>query len=95
MNFDKNVKNLPEHIFLSAHFLKEISTFNNIYIEISGGYHSTITSILFYELGYKNIGLIHNDTKLQYKECLDNIQRIVYITDYSLIFKNPNLKRNL
>lgn len=90
---DKKVKILPEHILLPKQFLKEISNFKNIYIEISGGYHSTITSILFYELGYKNIGLIHNDTKLQYKECLDNIQKIVYITDYSLIFKEPNFKK--
>ncbi len=81
-----NSINLPEQ------FLKEISNFNNIYIEISGGYNSTITSILFYELGYKNIGLIHNDTKLQYLECLENIQKIVYLTDYSLIFKQPKLK---
>jgi len=92
-SFDKKVKNLPEHIFLSGHFLKEISIFDNIYIEISGGYHSTITVILFYELGYKNIGLIHNNTKLQYSECLDNIQKLIYLTDYSLLFKNPNLKK--
>ena len=66
----KNKKNflpdktfLPEQIFLSGQFLKEISIFDNIYIELSGGYHSTITAILFYELGYKNIGLIHNNTK--------------------------------
>ena len=93
MILDKNVKKLPEPIFLSGTFLKEISTFKNIYIEISGGYHSTITTILFYELGYKNIGLIHNNTKLQYLECLDNIQKLIFITDYSLIFKEPNLKK--
>ena len=80
-------------IELPKQFLKEVNKFDNIYIELSGGYHSTITTILFYELGYKNIGLIHNDTKLQYLECLENIQKIVYLTDYSLIFKQPNLKK--
>lgn len=95
MIFDKNVKNLPEQIFLSGQFLKEISTFDNIYIEVSGGYHSTITAILFYELDYKNIGLVHNDTKLQYSECLDNIQKLIFITDYSLIFKEPIMKKKM
>ncbi len=83
----KEIINLPEQ------FLKEIDTFENIYIEISGGYHSTITVLLFHELGYKNIGLIHNDTKLQYSECLNNIHSLIYLTDYSLIFKQPNFKK--
>ena len=90
---DKNKKFLPEQIFLPKQFLREISTFDYIYIEISGGYHSTITVILFYELGYKNIGLIHNNTKLQYNACLENIQKLIYITDYSLIFKEPNFRK--
>lgn len=81
-----------DKIELPKQFLNEISIFENIYIELSGGYHSSITAILFYELGYKNIGLIHNDTKLQYLECLENIQKIVYLTDYSLIFKHPSFK---
>ena len=79
-------------ICLPEQFLNEISNYENIYIEISGGYNSTITTILFYELGFKNIGLIHNNTKLQYLECLENIQKLIYITDYSLIFKEPKLK---
>lgn len=83
---------LSEQIFLPKQFLREIEYFKNIYIEISGGYHSTITVLLFYELGYKNIGLIHNNTKLQYPECLENIQELVLLTDYSLIFKEVNLK---
>ena len=81
-----------QKIILPEQFLSEISNFKHIYIEISGGYHSTITTILFYECGYKNIFLIHNDTKLQYNECLENIQKIIYITDYPIIFKKPNLK---
>ena len=86
-------KNFPERIFLPEQFLREIDDFDNIYIEVSGGYHSNTSVLLFFELGYKNIGLIHNDTKLQYIECLENIQKIVYLTDYSLIFKQPNLKK--
>ena len=82
-------------ISLSVQFLKEISIFKNIYIESSGGYHSTVSAILFYEKGYKNIGLIHNDTKLQYTECLDNIQKLIELTDYSLIYKEPNLKKKM
>lgn len=83
---------MNEIIKLPEQFLKEINQFENIYIEISGGYNSTITAILFYELGYKNIGLIHNNTKLQYIECLENIQKVIYLTDYSIIFKEPILK---
>ena len=86
---------MNQEINLPEQFLQEISTFDNIYIEVSGGYNSTITAILFYELGYKNIGLIHNDTKLQYKECLENIQKIVQLTDYSLIFKQPIFKKKM
>jgi len=92
MKINENFVLIKEKIFLSEQFLQEINEYDNIYIEISGGYNSCITVILFYELGYKNIGLIHNDTKLQYSECLDNIQKIVYLTDYSLIFKQPILK---
>ena len=91
MKKNKNL-DLIKKIFLPEQFLSEISNFENIYIEISGGYNSTITAILFYELGYKNIGLIHNNTKLQYLECLENIQKVVNLTDYSLIFKEPILK---
>lgn len=97
-NFDlinQKSKNLPEQIFLPEQFLKEIDIFDNIYIEVSGGYHSTISTILFFELGYKNIGLIHNNTKLQYTECLDNIQKLIEITDYSLIYKEPILKKKM
>lgn len=89
------MKNLPEQIFLPEQFLKEISYFSNIYIEVSGGYHSTISTILFYELGFKNIGLIHNDTKLQYSECLDNIQKLIELTDYSLLYKQPIFKKKM
>ena len=86
-------KKLSARIFLSGQFLEEISKFKHIYIEISGGYNSTITVILFYELGYKNVYLIHNDTKLQYNECLENIQKVIQITDYPILIKQPNLKK--
>ena len=79
-------------IELPALFLDEISKFKHIYIEISGGYNSNVSVLLFHELGYKNIYLIHNDTKLQYSECLENIQKIIQITDYPIIIKEPNLR---
>jgi len=79
-------------IELPGFFLEEISKFKNIYIEISGGYNSNVSVLLFHELGYKNIYLIHNDTKLQYNECLDNIQKIITITDYPIIIRQPNLR---
>ena len=85
-------KNFPERIFLPEQFLREIDDFDNIYIEVSGGYHSNTSVLLFFELGYKNIGLIHNNTKLQYPECLENIHKLISLTDYSLLFKEVNLK---
>lgn len=88
-------KFLPEHIFLSGQFLEQISIFKNIYIELSGGYHSTTTVLLFHELKFKNIFLLHNDTKLQYKECMDNIHKLINITDYPIIFIKPFHKRKL
>lgn len=84
---------MKEYIFLPEQFFNEIDEYKHIYIEISGGYHSSNTVLSFYEKGYENIYLIHNDTKLQYSKCLDNIQKLIYITDYSLIFKEPNLKK--
>ena len=86
---------MNQEINLPEQFLQEISEYDTIYIEISGGYNSTITTILFYELGYKNIGLIHNNTKLQYIECLDNIQKVIFLTDYPIIFKEPILKKRM
>jgi len=85
----------PDKTFLPVHFLKQISEFKHIYIELSGGYHSSNTVLLFYELGYKNCFLIHNNTKLQYKECLDNIQKIIQITDYPIIFIETFHKRKI
>lgn len=82
-----------KEINLSQNFLNEINKYTVIYIEVSGGYHSSNTVLSFFEKGYKNISLIHNDTKLQYKECLDNIQKLIFITDYSIIFKQSNLKK--
>jgi len=84
---------MKREIILPEQFFEQINDFKSIYIEVSGGYHSSNTVLSFYEKGYKNIGLIHNDTKLQYSKCLDNIQKLIYITDYSLIFKQPNLKK--
>jgi len=78
-----------------AQFFNEISEKKNIYIETSGGYHSSNTVLEFYELGYKNVFLIHNDTKLQYIECLDNIHRLIEITDYPIVFITPFHKRNI
>lgn len=91
-------KNCPDKIdnivkFLPEQFFKEIDEYKRIYVECSGGYNSTTTVLILFEKGYKNIGIIHNDTKLQYKECLDNLQKLVYITGYSLIFKEPNFKK--
>lgn len=74
-------------------FFNEINKFSKIYIEISGGYHSCNTVLSFFEKNIKDITLIHNNTKLQYKECLDNIQKLIEITNYSLIIKEPNLKK--
>lgn len=84
-----------QEIKLPEQFLQEISKYKTIYIEISGGYNSTITAMLFHKLGYKNIGLIHNNTKLQYLECLENIQKVIYFTDYPIIFKEPKLKKKM
>ena len=86
-------KNLPVQISLPEQFFNEINKFESIYIEVSGGYHSSYTVLSLFEKGFKNIGLIHNDTKLQYKACSANIQKLVEISDYSLIFKPPNLKK--
>ena len=87
--------NNKKEINLPDQFLYEINKYEIIYIEVSGGYHSSNTTLSFYEKGYKNIGLIHNDTKLQYHKCLDNIQKLIYITDYPIIFKNPIFKKKM
>jgi len=92
-------QNIITEIKLSNNFIKEINKFDNIYIEISGGYNSTITSILFFEFYqsnnfYQDIFLLHNDTKLQYKKCLENIQKVIKITNFPIIFKQPNLKKH-
>ena len=79
-------------IELPAKFLNEISEFENIYIELSGGYNSSVSVLLFHELGFKRVFLIHNDTKLQYIECSENIQKLIEITNYPLIVKAPNLR---
>lgn len=89
----KNNKKCPKEIKFCTKFINEINKFDTIYVEISGGYHSCTTALLFFELNFKNIVLLHNDTKLQYSECLENIHSIIRITDYPIIFKEPNLKK--
>lgn len=73
---DKTLR-LPEQ------FLKEISSYDNIYIEVSGGYNSSVSVLLFYQdiflkknRLYQHIFLIHNDTKLQYDDSLDYYNKL-------------------
>ena len=44
-----------ENLSLNEQFLKEISHYKHIYIEVSGGYHSNHSVLQFHELGYKNV----------------------------------------
>lgn len=78
---------------LPVKFLYEISNFDNIYIEVSGGYHSSTTVILFYEYGFKECILFNNMTYLEYKESKENIKRLQDLTSYSLIQTKPDFKK--
>lgn len=74
-------------------FYQELSAgkFDNIYIELSGGYHSSYTALNFFKKGYKCF-LIFNETYLEYQETKENIQKIIKITDYPINVIKPNLK---
>ena len=80
-------------IELSHKFLYEISDFDNIYIEVSGGYHSSNTVLLFYEYGFKECILFNNITYLEYSECKANIDLLLKLTSYSLIQTKPNFRK--
>lgn len=85
---------MKKQINLPDKFLQEISNFKKIYIEVSGGYNSNVSVLLFYEIGFKDITLIHNHTYLQYKECLENITKLIDLTNYSIIIKYPKIPAN-
>lgn len=74
-------------------FFKEIENFKHFYIEISGGYHSTYTVLEFFRKGFKNCYLINNRTYLEYKECKENIDNLIYLTGYPINIIYPNLKK--
>jgi len=77
---------------LSKQFIEEITPFETIYCQQSGGIHSSAIAYLLKDYGFKNVSLIHNLTYLEYPECLNLIQRIIYDTDYSYNLIYPNLK---
>ena len=73
-------------------FIKEISGFETIYCHVSGGVHTTASAYLLKDHGFENVSLIHNLTYLEYPECLNLIQKIIFDTDYSYNVIPPNLK---
>ncbi len=77
---------------LDKHFIEEISTFKTIYCHQSGGLHTSAIAYKLHEIGFKNVSLIHNQTYLEYPECLDTIQKIIFDTDFSYNVIPPNLK---
>ena len=77
---------------LPKQFIEEISQFETIYCQVSGGVHTSAIAYKLYDLGFENVSLIHNQTYLEYPECLEIIQKIIYDTDYSYNVIPPNLK---
>lgn len=73
-------------------FIEEITPFETIYCHVSGGVHSTASAYLLKDHGFENVSLIHNLTYLEYPECLNLIQKIIYDTGYSYNVIPPNLK---
>lgn len=77
---------------LSEQFVEEITPFETIYCHQSGGVHTSAAAYLLKDYGFENVSLIHNLTYLEYPECLDTIQKIIYDTNYSYNVIPPNLK---
>jgi len=77
---------------LNKKFIEEISQFETIYCHLSGGVHTSAIAYKLHDLGFENVSLIHNLTYLEYPECLEIIQKIIYDTDYSYNVIPPNLK---
>lgn len=73
-----------------------------LYIECSGGFHSSSIVLKMYELGFTDITLVFAQTYLEFEETLENIDKIIEITKYDkfVIYphytkKYPNLKELL
>lgn len=77
---------------LDSKFIDEISRFETIYCHKSGGVHTSAMAYLLFDYGFRNVSLIHNQTYLEYPECLNIIQKIIYDTDYSYNVIPPNLR---
>lgn len=77
---------------LDPKFIEEISQFETIYCLISGGYHSTASTLLLKDYGFENVILIHNDTGLVMKSSQKTIRKLIQITKYEYIVLIPLLK---
>ena len=80
---------------LSNQFFEELRQFEDKFLLISGGYHSTSSALSLKDNGFEDVTLIHNETGLEMRSSIKTINKVIEKTNYEIIYVIPNLKQTI